>query len=435
MADALRRTRRRRRWSSGDGLGRHARRAARPRRDRHRPGRHRDALRAAARRAGRRPGALRRRRLRPRAADGDAARRAAPGRGAGRRRRKRPAAVHRARPPGRAGGDVHIDASGSSQFVSGLLLAARPLRQGHRGSARRRAGAVPAAHRDDRADAARGRRRGGRRAARRGGRCAPGPIRAGDHDVEPDLSNAAPFLAAAIGHRRPGHRARLAGAHHPGRRRAARVARPDGRARSELDARRPHGRPALGRSGRWTPTCTMSASSPRRWPRSRALADGAVAAAGHRPPARARDRPAGRAGHRAPALGGDVSRRPRRPGDPPAAAARRDRGTPTPITGWPPPARCWAWWSPGIVVDDIDRDDQDAAGLPRHVVRDAGRGAASRRPRDVTGSTRTTCGSRPGRARYPAPLQAAPGARRRRRRRWWSRSTAAGTPCSSATSR
>ena len=39
---------------------------------------------------------------------------------------------------------------------------------------------------------------------------APGPMQAVDHDIEPDLSNAAPFLALGRGHRRRGDRARLA---------------------------------------------------------------------------------------------------------------------------------------------------------------------------------------------------------------------------------
>ena len=63
-------------------------------------------------------------------------------------------------------------------------------------------------------------------------RVAPGPVAPVDHLIEPDLSNAAPFLALA---------AVTGGAvtvrdwprdDHPGRRRAARPARPDGLRRS-----------------------------------------------------------------------------------------------------------------------------------------------------------------------------------------------------------
>lgn len=98
------------------------------------------------------------------------------------------------------GGEITIDASGSSQFVSGLLLSAARFDEGvivrHSGTAlpsmphiemtvemlRRADVAV-----ESPADA-------------RGAQTwtvAPGPIRAVDWTVEPDLSNATPFLAAA----------------------------------------------------------------------------------------------------------------------------------------------------------------------------------------------------------------------------------------------
>lgn len=98
---------------------------------------------------------------------------------------------------GLPGGRVEIDASGSSQFVSALLLAAPRFAQGlelvHTGetvpspehiamtvSVLRRAGvevddSVPGTW-----------------------RVAPGPISIGETTVEPDLSNAGPFLAAAL---------------------------------------------------------------------------------------------------------------------------------------------------------------------------------------------------------------------------------------------
>ncbi|GAA4621750.1 hypothetical protein GCM10023108_55850 [Saccharopolyspora hordei] len=89
-----------------------------------------------------------------------------------------------------------IDASASSQFVSGLLLSAARFEQGvvvrHSGEAvpslphiemtvsmLRAAGVEVDDHEPDT------------------WRVAPGPIRALDVDVEPDLSNATPFLAAA----------------------------------------------------------------------------------------------------------------------------------------------------------------------------------------------------------------------------------------------
>jgi 3-phosphoshikimate 1-carboxyvinyltransferase len=95
------------------------------------------------------------------------------------------------------GGTVHIDASGSSQFVSGLLLSGAAFTQGltvvHTGTS------VPSAPHiamtvamlreagvdvDD--------------AKANQWRVTPGPIAARHWDVEPDLSNAVPFLAAAV---------------------------------------------------------------------------------------------------------------------------------------------------------------------------------------------------------------------------------------------
>jgi 3-phosphoshikimate 1-carboxyvinyltransferase len=93
------------------------------------------------------------------------------------------------------GGAVTVDASESSQIVSGLLLAAARFDEGLDLSL---AGAVPSmphvemsvttlrAHGVDVA------------ATDRGWRVSPGPIAARDVDIEPDLSNAAPFLAAAL---------------------------------------------------------------------------------------------------------------------------------------------------------------------------------------------------------------------------------------------
>jgi 3-phosphoshikimate 1-carboxyvinyltransferase len=96
------------------------------------------------------------------------------------------------------GGAVHIDASASSQFVSGLLLAGARYDKGieitHIG-----AGTVPsrphldmtlAVLHDAGVDAS--------AAAPGVWHVAPGPIAGGVRPVEPDLSNAAPFLAAAL---------------------------------------------------------------------------------------------------------------------------------------------------------------------------------------------------------------------------------------------
>ena len=93
------------------------------------------------------------------------------------------------------GGAVTVDASESSQIVSGLLLAAARFDEGLDLAL---AGGVPSMPhvemtvttlREHGVDVA---------ATDRGWRVAPGPIGAMDRVVEPDLSNAAPFLAAAL---------------------------------------------------------------------------------------------------------------------------------------------------------------------------------------------------------------------------------------------
>ena len=96
------------------------------------------------------------------------------------------------------GGRLAVDASASSQFVSGLLLAAARFDHGaeivHVG-----AGPVPSAtHVAMTVQALRD--AGVEVDTSEPGRwaVAPGPVRAVDVDVEPDLSNAAPFLVAAL---------------------------------------------------------------------------------------------------------------------------------------------------------------------------------------------------------------------------------------------
>lgn len=95
------------------------------------------------------------------------------------------------------GGQVTIDASGSSQFVSGLLLGAARFDEGlvvhHRGGAvpsRPHIGLTLAMLRDRGVDA--------EAAGEASWRVAPGPIAARDEAIEPDLVNAAVFLAAAL---------------------------------------------------------------------------------------------------------------------------------------------------------------------------------------------------------------------------------------------
>lgn len=97
-----------------------------------------------------------------------------------------------------AGGRVQLDASASSQFVSGLLLAGARYDKGievvHTGRS-----AVPSLPHVQMTLEALSRR--GVEAASTGPaawQVLPGAIRARDEVVEPDLSNAAPFLAAAL---------------------------------------------------------------------------------------------------------------------------------------------------------------------------------------------------------------------------------------------
>ena len=95
------------------------------------------------------------------------------------------------------GGSVDVDASGSSQFVSGLLLAAARFEQGL--TVRHIGATLPSLPHIDMTV----------QLLRDAGvdvddsrpaiwRVAPGPIAARDVRVEPDLSNAGPFLAAAL---------------------------------------------------------------------------------------------------------------------------------------------------------------------------------------------------------------------------------------------
>jgi 3-phosphoshikimate 1-carboxyvinyltransferase len=95
------------------------------------------------------------------------------------------------------GGELTIDASASSQFVSGLLLAAPRFREGlvlrHAGE---RLPSLP--HIDMTIDALR--RRGVKVTSPEPATwvVSPGPIAGADVHIEPDLSNAGPFLAAAL---------------------------------------------------------------------------------------------------------------------------------------------------------------------------------------------------------------------------------------------
>jgi len=95
------------------------------------------------------------------------------------------------------GGEVEIDASGSSQFVSGLLLAAPRFDVGM--TLRHVGGRLPSMPHIDMTVEALGRRGVHVERPTPTEWIVPaGPVRAKDVTIEPDLSNAAPFLAAAM---------------------------------------------------------------------------------------------------------------------------------------------------------------------------------------------------------------------------------------------
>ena len=93
------------------------------------------------------------------------------------------------------GGAVTVDASESSQIVSGLLLAAARFDEGLDLAL---AGGVPSMPHVEMTVTTLREHGVDVEATDRGWRVAPGPIGAMDRVVEPDLSNAAPFLAAAL---------------------------------------------------------------------------------------------------------------------------------------------------------------------------------------------------------------------------------------------
>ncbi|MBB3086001.1 3-phosphoshikimate 1-carboxyvinyltransferase [Geodermatophilus sabuli] len=93
------------------------------------------------------------------------------------------------------GGPVTVDASESSQIVSGLLLAAARFDEGIDLAL---AGGLPSMPHVEMTVAALREHGVEVTATERGWRVSPGPVAARDEVLEPDLSNAAPFLAAAL---------------------------------------------------------------------------------------------------------------------------------------------------------------------------------------------------------------------------------------------
>ena len=204
-----------------------------------------------------------------------------------------------------AGGAVTLDASASSQFVSGLLLAAPRFDKGveirHRGrrvpsaphiamtvQMLRDAGAeveTASMHNDP--------------AGPRGGHVAGSPGAGQGRDAR---RRARPVERRAVPGRRPGHRRhgdhpRLAAADHPAGRPHPGPPHPDGRP-VRADRRRAAVSPAPARSTASTPTCSTCPSWRRSLAALAALADSPSRLTGIGAHPAARDRPAGRAGHR-----------------------------------------------------------------------------------------------------------------------------------------
>lgn len=95
------------------------------------------------------------------------------------------------------GGEIEIDASASSQFVSGLLLVAARFRQGL--TLRHSGEELPSLpHIEMTLETLRSRGVAAHAIDERSWRVEPGPIQGGERVIEPDLSNAGPFLAAAM---------------------------------------------------------------------------------------------------------------------------------------------------------------------------------------------------------------------------------------------
>ena len=292
----------------------------------------------------------------------------------------------------------------------------QPVRPGRRAAQRRRPAALAAAHRDDHR---RARSRPAAQISTLGPghwQVAPGKLDLPDQVIEPDLSNAAPFLAAAL----------VTGGsvtvpHWPADHRPS-----PGRCWPNCS---PHGRDRQPRTGGLTVTGTGAIGplvadlheASELTPVLAALAaladgesriSGVAHIRGHETDRLAALRTelaaARRRGHR------DRGR----PGDPARRRCGRPPGTPTPTTGWPRPARCSGWRCAGLTVDDIGCTSKTLADFPGLW---AGLLGASRAEHGAARHQPAGRGRRPQPAhplRQPGPHQAAAGACRCRRPAW-----------------
>ncbi len=116
------------------------------------------------------------------------------------------------------GGELSIDASSSSQFVSGLLLVAAKFEQGL--TLRHTGEELPSLpHIEMTLETLRQRGVDAKTIDERTWRVEPGEIAGGRKVIEPDLSNAGPFLAAAMVAGGSSSHPKLAKGHNPGWRR------------------------------------------------------------------------------------------------------------------------------------------------------------------------------------------------------------------------
>ena len=233
----------------------------------------------------------------------------------------------------RHGGDRRV---GVVAVRLGAAAGGRPLRARRRRTPRRQAGPVAAPHRDDRGDAARARRRGRRlRREPLGGRARPGAR------PRPPSSPTCPTpRRSSRWPRSPAARSPCATGRGRPRRPATRCARSWPAMGCAVDfvsdGLRVTGPGDSARRSRRRPARRRRAHPGRR----RAVRAGrlAVAPARHRAHPRPRDRPAGRAGHRARRPRRRRHRARRRAVVPARPRCTAGSSTPTPTTGWRTPA-------------------------------------------------------------------------------------------------
>ena len=260
----------------------------------------------------------------------------------------------------------------------------------------------------------------------------PGPSARCDVQVEPDLSNAAPFLAAAVVDRRGVHLPGWPARTDPAGRPAARAARPMGGERHP----RPDGPDrdaAPGDAPASTPTCATSASWPRRsprsppWPTARRGSPASPTSAATRPTGSPRWRTEINASAATSAETADGLR------DPARGRCTAASSTPTTTTGWRPPGRCSGLAVPGVEVEDVGDDRARRCRSSSSLWQRACSAAQADRDQPPRWPARPRRGRRPGparAARAPARAPRSGPPTRTRSPGWCSPWTGAGTRAS-----